>query len=261
MKKTMIGVAALAVIVIAAVLFLLSNLDNIVKGAIEDYGSEATKTSISVANVSIKLEAGEASISGLNVGNPDGFSDPNIFELGKITTRIDTSTINQNPIVIDEILISAPTVVYEINQSGVSNVDMLKKNLGSGGGQSPSSAESGGEELKMIIRKLVVEGSTAKVRIAALGDKQQIVSLPPILMTDVGKKTGGATAAEVAQLLSSRLLGNVKGSVANLGVNQYLGKSADAFKAGALDNVGGTGSAIGGAAGGATDAVKGLFGN
>ena len=258
MKKTMIGVAVLAVIVIAAVLFLLSNLDNIVKGAIEDYGSEATKTSISVANVSIKLEAGEASISGLNVGNPDGFSDPNIFELGKITTRIDTSTINQNPIVIDEILISAPTVVYEINQSGLSNVDILKKNLGSGGGQSSSSSESGGEELKMIIRKLVVEDSTAKVRIAALGDKQQTVNLPRIVMTDVGKKTGGATAAEVANQLSSRLLGNVKGSVASLGVNQYLGKSADAFKAEALDNAG---SAIGGATGGATDAVKGLFGN
>jgi len=53
----------------------------------------------------------------------------------------------------------------------------------------------------------------------------------------------------------------VKGSVASLGVNQYIGKSADAFKAQALDKVGGAGGVIGGAAGGAGDAIKGLFGN
>lgn len=99
------------------------------------------------------------------------------------------------------------------------------------------------------------------MRIAALGDKQQTVNLPRIVMTNIGKRSGGATATEVAQQLSSKLLGNVKGSVASLGVNQYIGKSADAFKAQALDKVGGAGGVIGGAAGGAGDAIKGLFGN
>ena len=262
MKKVLIGVAALGVIIAGAIFFLLSNLDGIVKDAIQVYGSEATKTQVSVSDVKITLEEGEASISGLNVGNPAGFSDPNIFELGKISTRIDISTIRQNPIVIDEIIISAPKVVYEINKSGLSNADVLKKNLAAGGGESGASSSSGGEgeELKMIIKRLVVEGSTAKVRIAALGDQQQSVSLPKIVMRDVGKKSGGATAAEVAQQLSSRLLTNVKGSVAKLGVDKYLGKSADAFKAQALDKIGGSGGAVGGAVGGAGDAVKGLFG-
>ena len=261
MKKVLIGVAALAVIVVGAVFFLLSNLDGIVKDAIQVYGSEATKTQVAVSDVKIKLESGEASITGLNIGNPAGFSDPNIFELGNISTKIDISTIRQNPIVIDEIIISAPKVVYEINKSGISNADVLKKNLGAGGGSSASSGTSEGEELKMIIKRLVVEGTSAKVRIAALGDQQQSVSLPKIVMRDIGKKSGGATAAEVAQQLSSKLLGNVKGSVAKLGVGKYLGKSADAFKAQALDRVGGAGGAVGGAAGGAGDAIKGLFGN
>jgi len=112
----------------------------------------------------------------------------------------------------------------------------------------------------MIIRKLVVEGSKAKVRIAALGHAEQTVNLPRIQLTDIGKKSGGATAAEVAQLLSGKLLGNVKGSVAKLGVGKYLGKSADMFKSGAAGTVGGIGSAVGGAAGAASGAVKGLFG-
>jgi len=100
-----------------------------------------------------------------------------------------------------------------------------------------------------------------------LGDAEQTVNLPRIELTDVGKQSGGATAAEVAQLLTSRLLGNVKGSVAALGVNKFLGKSADAFSKGAkgaMGAVGNAGGAIGsgasGAAGSAGDAVKGLFG-
>lgn len=257
MKKVLIGLAALAVIVIGTVLFLFSNLDGIVKNAIQTHGAQATKTTVSVADVKIKLAAGSAVINGLTIGNPTGFSDPNIFELGAIRSQIDISTVQQNPIVIDEIVISAPKVVYEINQAGLSNADVLKKNLRAGGGESSSASRGGDEALKMIIKRLVVEGSSAKVRIAALGDKVQSVTLPRIVMRDVGKSSGGATAAAIAKQLSSRLLGNVKGAVGRLGVNRYLGQSADAFKKGTMDKVGN----IEGAPTGTVDAVRGLLGN
>jgi len=264
MKKIMIGVLALGVVVVGGLFFVWSNLDGIVKDAIQTYGSQATKTQVSVAAVKLELESGKASIRGLNVGNPSGFTDPNIFELGEISVNVDVATINQNPIVIDEILIKAPVVVYEINKAGTSNVDMLKKNLGLAGKESSSSSSEDDKDdadgIKMIIRKLVVEGTTAKVRIAALGDVEKTVTLPKILMTDVGKKSGGATAAEVAQLLSSKLITNVKGSVAKIGVNQYLGKSADMFKKGALDKIGNLGGGSGDSSAPAADAIKGLFG-
>jgi len=261
MKKFMIGVLALGVVVVGGLLFVWSNLDGMVKDAIQTYGSEATKTQVSVANVKLELESGKASIKGLNVGNPSGFTDPNIFELGEISVNVDVATINQNPIVINEIIIKAPSVVYEINKAGDSNVDMLKKNLGLAGKESSSSSSSDDSDgIKMIIRKLVVEGTTAKVRIAALGDVEKNVTLPKILMTDVGKKSGGATAAEVAQLLSSKLIANVKGSVAKIGVDQYLGQSADMLKKGALDKVGSFSGGSGDTGAAAKDAIKGLFG-
>lgn len=260
MKKVLVAVVALLVVVAGALMFVWSNLDAIVKEAIQTYGSEAVKTEVRVAEVKLKLEEGSGMIKGLKVGNPAGFTNPNIFELGMISTKIDTSTVTGNPVVIDEIIISAPAVVYEINKSGVSNADVLKKNLGQSGGSSgASSSSSGGEQVKMIIRKLLVEGGQATVRIAALGDKNQVVKLPRILLTDVGKKSGGATAAEVAQILSSKMLNNVQASVAKIGVQQYLGKSADALKAGAMEKAKGSlGGATGGTAGGA---LKGLLGN
>lgn len=240
MKKVLIGIAVLVLLFIGAVVYVWTNLDMIVKEAIQTYGSEAVKTEVKVDTVKLELEQGKAMIGGLTVANPPGFTDPHIFSLGEISTKVDIGSLNQNPIIIDEILIKAPEVFYEINRDGVANADVLKKNVGGGGsGKSDSaSSSSGGEELKMIIRRIVVEGTSAKVRIAALG-KEQSVKMPKIVMTDVGKKSGGATAAEVAQQLSDKMLGNLKGSVAKIGVNQYIGKSADDVKAQMQKQIGG----------------------
>jgi len=266
MNKIVMAIAGLVALGIGGLVFVWSNLDGIVKDSIQTYGSQAVHTEVRVAGVKLELEAGKASITGLTVANPTGFTDPNIFELGNIMTKIDITSVRQNPVIIDEIIISAPVVVYEINKSGLSNVDVLKQQLGISAKKSSTTA-SNDSELKMIIRKLVVKGSKAKVRIAALGNAVQSVNLPRIQLTNVGKKSGGASAAEVAQILSSKLLGNVKGSVASLGVNKFLGKSASVFSKGAkgamgaVGNVGGAiGSGASGAAGAAGDAVKGLFG-
>ena len=258
MNKIVIGIAAVLVLIIGAMTYVWSNLDGMVKDAIQTYGSAATQTEVRVAGVKLELEAGTASITGLTIANPAGFSDPNIFELGDITTTIDTATIRQNLIVIDRLIIRSPVVVYEINQAGVSNVDVLKKNLGSS--TQADSNPSDNSEIKMIIRKLVIEGGKAKVRIAALGNAAQSVTLPRIQLTDIGKKSGGVTAAEVARILSSKLLGNVQGSVASLGVRKYLGKSADVFKKGAMQQADSVTKTIGGAAGAVGDGLKGLFG-
>lgn len=265
MKKLLIGVVVFLLIVVGAVLFVGSKLDGIVKTAIETYGSQATQTQVSVASVKIKLRDGAGTISGLSVGNPKGFADPDIFKLGAISTKIDTSTVTKNPVVIDEITISSPHVFYEIDNKGASNLDALKRNLAGSSSSSSSSSgseeSSGGKQVKVIIHKLVVEGGQANMRIAALGDKQQTVNLPRIVMTDIGKKSGGATALEVAKELSSAMLKNVQGAVMNAGVQQYLGKSVDMLKQGAVGKLGGAvGGAAGGAAGKLGGAINGLLG-
>jgi hypothetical protein len=93
MKKMVLTVGGLAVIVLGTLFLVWSNLDGLVKGAIQSLGSKATMTRVNVSDVKLSLETGEARISGLNVSNPDGFSDPNIFELGMISIKIDTTTL------------------------------------------------------------------------------------------------------------------------------------------------------------------------
>jgi len=258
MKKLLIAVVALLLVVAGGLFFVWSSLDGIVKTAIETYGSEATKTEITVADVKLKLEEGSAMIGGLNVANPKGFTDKHIFRLGAISTKIDTATVTKNPVVIDELIISSPEVFYEIDHAGASNVDALKRNLGASSSAAASDKQASGEEVKVIIRRLVVEGGKASLRIAALGGQEKSVTLPRILLTDIGKKSGGATGMEVAQILSSAMLKNVQGAVAGAGMQQYLGKSADMLKQGGMDTLGGAAGSSAGQLGGA---VKGLLGN
>ena len=80
MKKLALGAFLVLLLSIGfGVYYLLSNLDSIVKAAIESYGSEATQTTVRVGKVQLKLTDGSGSISGLTVGNPKGFAAAQAF--------------------------------------------------------------------------------------------------------------------------------------------------------------------------------------
>ena len=229
-QKITIGAVLLVLLVVGAGIFLFSSLDSLVEGAIETYGSEVTQTAVRVDGVKIGVTTGEGTISGLTVGNPDGFSADNIFSLGNITTVIDTATITESPVVIKLVKVSAPKVFYEIDKSGNSNLDALKKNIAAATGGGGKSSDSG-EATKVIIKRLVIAGGEVEARIATLGDKPLSVALPQITITDIGKSSGGASPAEVAESVLNAIMKKTRSAVTDLDLDKYLGKSLDDVKA------------------------------
>ncbi len=229
-RKILIIIAGVLVVMIAsAIILVLTNIDSIVKAAIEKYGSEATKTAVRVSLVKIHLTSGEGTIAGLTVANPRGFISPYVFRLGKISTRIDTRSITSSPIVIDEIRIAAPQVTYEMNASGASNIMLLKQNL-----QAPTASKAKrtgeekktkGKEIKVIIKRFVIESGRIDARIAALGDKTEALTLRRIELANIGKP-GGATPDQVSQQVLSALVDEVGRSVQPL-VKKYAEKGID----------------------------------
>ena len=222
MKKVVLGAILVLLITIGfGVYYLLSNLDGLVKSAIETYGSEATQTSVRVDNVKIVLQDGSGAIRGLTIGNPKGFATPNAFSLGEIATQIDLKSLSEDVPVIEHITIRAPEVFYELNEKGQNNLDKLKSNLQSGASTSStsSSAKSGGSEPKLIIRKLIFSGGNIHARVVPL-DKNYELKLPNIQMNDLGGKTG-ATPSQIAsqalKVLTDRALAEIK----KKGIDQY----------------------------------------
>jgi uncharacterized protein involved in outer membrane biogenesis len=225
MKKKIIIfiVLALILVVAGAAVYVLTNLNSIVKAAIEKYGSQATKTAVRVSSVKIKLKNGEGAVLGLKVANPSGFSSPSIITLDDITVRIEVNSVTSTPLVIDTILISGPEVFYEMKENGTANVDILKKNLTPEEQPQKSPRE---KEIRLRVRKLVFEKGKVHVRVAKLADKPYTVDLPSLELTDIGKH-GGATPAEIARIMAAALAEETAKAVARTQGERLLRKGAE----------------------------------
>jgi len=219
MKKILIGLGVVVAIVVGAVAFLVGNLDSLIKQAVEDVGTRATGSEVSLANVEVSLGDGSGALSGLRVANPSGFKSDYAFDLGGISVTLDTNTVTQDPVVIREVVIDDPKLIYELvnGSSNIeaiqNNVDAFSKSLGSDGTSSSSSSSEGP---KLIIEDLYIKGGDIRVVAGFLGDKGVGTGLPEIHLQDIGKDDGGATPAEVASKVISSLTDQISGAVAGL---------------------------------------------
>lgn len=227
--KVLIALGVAGVLLAAAVFYLLSNLDRIVAAAIEKYGSSATGTPVEVSSVRIRLNAGEGAISDLSVGNPRGYSTPKALRLGDIAIAVDTGTITKDPVVIDKITVSAPRATYEIDRSGRSNINEIRKRIeaygstGAAGKREAGGSAEGGK--KLLIRNLVIEGGEVTVQVAALSGDPLSASLPRMDLKNIGGE-GGSTPSEIAVQVLRPLLNQVALAASRKGVERYLGKEA-----------------------------------
>ena len=218
LKQIVLGIAAVVVIGVGyGAYYLLSNLDSIVKSAIEQYGSEITGTRVRVGSVKIALTEGRGTIRGLRVGNPSGFSSNDAFSLGEITLDLDPGSITKSPIVVETLTIAAPQVRYEMAANAKSNFDAIlaniKKYQGSSGGQ-PAAEESGGEPLKLKVQKFTFQDGEVDIDVTALAGagKATSVMLPALTMKNLGGKSGAPPAdigAEVMRKYSEKIVAAV----------------------------------------------------
>jgi len=225
MKKILLGaIVVLLLTVTGGIYYLLSNLDNLVKSAIETYGSQATQTAVRVDSVHIGLKEGSGSISGLSVANPDGFATPQAFVLGEISTRINLKSLTEEVLIIDEVIIRGPQVFFEIDANNRSNLAELQKNLGSGSKAAAAQEKKApGKEPKLIIRKLLFESGLIQAKVVPLKNKEYQLKLPTIDMRNLGGTTG-ATGAQIAEQIIQKLTNQALAEVQKQAVNQEVDK-------------------------------------
>lgn len=210
MKKIILSLVLLVIVAIAGgVYYVMSNLDGLIKEAIETYGSQATQTAVRVDSVKLKLAEGSGGISGLTIANPNGFTFPNAFSLGETRLGIDLQSLQQEPYVIDEIAVIAPEIYVEVDKDNNTNLNVLKNNLMKSLPASDETAEAEPEETaaaepRLILRKVTFADGLIKAKIAALDNKEYRLKLPGIEMVDLGGSKG-LTPTELTSEVISRL--------------------------------------------------------
>jgi len=236
MKKVMIGVIVVLVVVGGAGVYVLMNAGGIIKQIVEEVGSEATKTKVSLSEVDLDIQSGQAALKGFQMGNPSGFKTPKAMSFGVVSVKIDPASVTSDAILIKEIVIASPEITYEFGSSGSNfdaiqkNVDSYAKEMGAGGGGAKKDSSEGKGGKKVIIENLYVRGGKIGVSGEFLQGKELNSVLPTIHLKNIGKKTNGATAAEVADQLMSEISKSATKVVSSLGVGKMMGAAKGALK-------------------------------
>lgn len=228
--KKIFGILAVLTVVAIVAFFALSNpLGRLVKLTIEGFGPDMMQAEVRVSSVHISTTDGQGKLSGLKLGNPKGFQTDHALKADIIEIVIEPSSIAQDVVVIHKVLIDAPHIIYEKGDGG-SNFDAIQHNveayLGTGG------KKEKGEGKKMIIDTFILRN--AKVSYSG----KLNLSLPDIELHNIGKKSGGATSAQVTKAIIAELnaklilalaktvTGTVSGAAAGAGtaIKNMLGK-------------------------------------
>ncbi len=218
MNRTVKILIAVIVVVVAVVggtaYFLFASLDRIVKAAIEEVGSTVTETQVSVGRVSIAPADGIGTIEALVVGNPAGFQTPSAAEIGTIRVAVDMASVGSDLIRIQDILIDAPSLTYELGRDG-SNFDVIRRAVepqaggdSTGSAADPSGGSGGGEAdagPKLIVDKLAIRGGRISISGTGLGGKKLSAVLPDIVLTGLGSGDGGITSDELVVAVVTRV--------------------------------------------------------
>jgi len=288
-KKIAIGLGVLIVAAAVSVYYLAQNAGKMVETVIETQGSRVTRVDVELDAVDLSLTDLKAALRGLTVKNPTGFKTDRAISLGEISVKI-AEDWSPNLIVIDEVMIDAPEITYEIG-SGGSNIATIQKNVedfmkvlsgpesSSGSSSSTSEASSEGSEgPKIVINNFYLKNGRVNVSSSLLQGKTLSTPLPNIHLKDIGKEDGGdgATPAEVVDQLIAAISSKAGGAASSLDLSQLgladiSGKAAEMGKKakeaaegavkGATEKLGGAGDGAKDAVEGIGGAVKGLFGN
>lgn len=244
MKKLLYLGGGLLVVALIAFVALQFFLGSVVTTAVNNFAPKLTQTKVVLNSAKISPLSGVGTLSGLVVGNPQGWSDANLCSLGQVHVDVVPFSILGDHIVVNEIIIEAPEFNYE-TKIVASNVADLLKNIeaamGGGKNATPQATTKSGQPIKFEVKKFRL--ANGKVRLG-VGAAAMTLPMPPIELNDLGTKEGGITPDQ----LVFAVMRSVTSSVV----------SATAQAAGQIGSTGGAAAVE--QAKKAVEGIKGLFG-
>lgn len=178
-------------------------LGSAAKAGIEFAGESALKTEVSVDSLSLSPLNGKTSIRGLSIANPAGFSEGPAILLGAIEAEVDKSIFGDT-VEIELLRLAQPQINYETKIMS-DNLRALLANLPSGDDGAASESAPASTK-KILLKRLEILGPQLAI-VTGLGSTQ--VTLPDIILTDIGGTGGGASAAEAAEIVLRALISSI----------------------------------------------------
>ena len=236
-------ILALVVVVIVVLLGVWMFLGTVIRTGVQQVGSAVTKCDIKVEDVSVSLLRGKVSIRNLVVGNPEGFKTANAFTLGSVDVSMKPLSVLSDRIIIDEILVEAPELTYELALSKLtSNLGQMQKNveefLASDSAPEQKTEEKKDEKApekekpgkKVQINHVRVSGGKIRLSATPAQGVALPIPLPTIDLNDIGKEKEVSGLEATATVLKETLSSAV--SVGSEGAKSLGGGVKEVLKSG-----------------------------
>ncbi|USG62080.1 hypothetical protein NBZ79_03715 [Sneathiella marina] len=206
-RGVIISVTLLVLLFCGAIAYVYSSIGSVIQGAVENYGSEITKSPVTVQEAEFSPTSGDATIFNLVVGNPVGFSPDNAFSFPNIILQIDPETISQDTMVIKRIKIEAPEIIYEITEDG-DNLRTIRKNIMAAVDQEKIQAVGSGntQEKKFIVNDVYISNAVVVVQATGLTGNKVTAVLDDIHLQDIGRDQDGIGPAALVDEVYTPLL-------------------------------------------------------
>ena len=211
MKKIIIRLFVLLIVLLllAAVLGHLF-LDGQVKRLVESIGPKITKVSVKVQRVNLILLSGTGKITGLEIGNPEGYKSPSAILTQSASLSLQPASLLSDKIVIKSINLKSPEVTFETDLTK-NNLSKILSNLEetTGGskepGKEPTQPQEPAATKKLQVDDFLITGGKLHVIVTPLGGKSATVPLPEIHLTNLGQSAEGITPAELTKAVLQAL--------------------------------------------------------
>ena len=220
--KKILGISVLAVLVLVVGLYITMQffLGSIVKAGVNKFGPSITQTRVELQGANISPLSGAGTLTGIVVGNPQGWSQADAFRLGKVHISMEPFSVFKDHIVINELTIEQPEFLYETKIVASNIGDLLKNIEKSIGGKDAEAKTKDGKPIKMVVRKLVLKDGKVTLGVGGAGGVVTM-PMPPLNMTDIGTAEGGITPAQVVYAIMRSVTTSVvsasTGALAKLG--------------------------------------------
>jgi hypothetical protein len=207
MGKTLktFGIVVVVLLVAGGLLFsyLLSNLDSLVKQAIETVGSQVVGTQVSVDQVVISLDEGRGEISGLRIANPRGFQAGDALASERIVLDLDIANTSAALVTIESIIVSGARI-NAVQAGGENNLQTLLDNIRRS--DDGSTKQSDASSTKLIIDEFRFEDAQVSVALAGLPGGGRSAAVPNVVLRDIGRKDGGISPGQAARQILEPLM-------------------------------------------------------
>ena len=268
-RRVVVGVIVVVAVLLVCLQLFLTHMTPVVKSAMEYYGPKVTGAPLTLEKVSFSLIAMRFEMTGLVLGNPEGYKTPSAVEVGRVYVKVKPLSLFTDTIRVQQILVEDPAITYEVGL-GNSNIGTILENVDkfSGASEEEPEAEEAEPEVeetaeeseggkKVVIDEVKVSGGRIRLSAKVLMGVAAPIPLPTVTLHDIGKSDEGEDEGVSMIQATSDVLKGVFSSVVDVAKKglSALGDGAKAVGGAIGDGAKAVGGAIGDGAKAASEAI------